>query len=341
MKKDYIMRNCGRFVRDSRGRLCHLVRDSRGRLHTVVRDTRQNEYSKKEKIKKVGDAAGDLAERFVAIMESAGCDAICNELVQYLSDDEMKVLVDHLGSLWGYEWDDDWDAVSDSAASSVRVRLMQALDGIADEEKASVAYPVILSSILSPIGIAAKKGSEEEGLLIGETMSLRVTPDEKVVITMPIGSEVFSLWDMTGWVDYIKERVPRVSDAADNGELLAVVSEAVSKGFTYSEDASIKEVIEGAKAFLKAQGEQVQDSKAAPRTDFIFPASSSDVNDGEGHYPLNSVARGRAALAMAAKAKSLPKWYSGKMSLEEFKKFIRGKVQKTFPSIEVNMDSKK
>lgn len=336
MKKDYIVRNCARFVRDSRGR-----------LHTVVRDTRQNEYSKKEKLKKVGDAAGDPAERFVAIMESAGCDAICNELVRYLSDDEMKALVDHLSSLWGYEWDDDWGVVSDSAASSVRVRLMQALDGIAAEEKASVAYPVILSSILSPMGVAAKKGSEEEGLLIGETMSLRVTPDEKVIITMPIGSETFSLWDMDEWVDYIKERIPRVSDAADGGELLNMVSEAVSKGFTYSEDASIKEVIEGAKAFLKAQGEQVKDSKAekdskaAPRTDFIFPASSADVNDGEGHYPLNSIARGRAALAMAAKTKSLPKWYSGKMSLEEFKKFIRDKVQKAFPSIEVNMDSKK
>lgn len=79
----------------------------------------------------------------------------------------------------------------------------------------------------------------------------------------------------------------------------------------------------------------VVDSSDASRTDCIFPKDSPDVNDGKCHFPLNSLARGRAALAYASRYKELPAWYSGSMSLDEFVKHIADEVKKAYPSIEV------
>lgn len=79
----------------------------------------------------------------------------------------------------------------------------------------------------------------------------------------------------------------------------------------------------------------VVDSSDAPRTDCIFPKDSPDVNDGKCHFPLNSLARGRAALAYASRYKELPAWYSGSMSLDEFVKHIADEVKKAYPSIDV------
>ena len=87
---------------------------------------------------------------------------------------------------------------------------------------------------------------------------------------------------------------------------------------------------------LLAYREEVEDSKELPRRDFVFPADSTMVNDGKGHFPLNSLNRGRAALAFVARYDKLPKWYSGDMSLEEFKDHVRSEVKKAYPSIEVS-----
>lgn len=80
----------------------------------------------------------------------------------------------------------------------------------------------------------------------------------------------------------------------------------------------------------------VSDDSSSPRRDFIFPAESSTVNDGKGHFPINTIARGRAALAMVARYDSLPEWYSGDMDLEKFKLHVRSEVSKAYPSIKVS-----
>lgn len=84
-----------------------------------------------------------------------------------------------------------------------------------------------------------------------------------------------------------------------------------------------------------SNGGSVVDSKELPRRDFVFPADSTTVNDGKGHFPLNSLNRGRAALAFVARYDKLPKWYSGDMSLEEFKDHVRSEVKRAYPSIDV------
>lgn len=84
--------------------------------------------------------------------------------------------------------------------------------------------------------------------------------------------------------------------------------------------------------------EKVKDSR--PTTDFIFPADSTSVNDNRGHFPIPDVEYGRNAIARVNQYLKLPKWYKGKMSLQDFVKFVVDKVKKKFPSIDVSAAAK-
>lgn len=80
-------------------------------------------------------------------------------------------------------------------------------------------------------------------------------------------------------------------------------------------------------------------SDSEKRSDFVFPADSSDVNDGKGHFPLNSLRRARAAIAYANKYQELPTWYSGDLDLNGFVDKIVSEVKKQYPSIEISPES--
>lgn len=80
-------------------------------------------------------------------------------------------------------------------------------------------------------------------------------------------------------------------------------------------------------------------SDSEKRSDFVFPADSSDVNDGKGHFPLNSLRRARAAIAYANKYQELPMWYSGDLDLKGFVDKIVSEVKKQYPSIEISPES--
>lgn len=84
---------------------------------------------------------------------------------------------------------------------------------------------------------------------------------------------------------------------------------------------------------------EVMDS-SSDRREFIFPADSKDVTDGKGHFPIPDIAHGRNAIARVNQYSELPKWYKGKMSLQEFVKFVVDKVEKKFPSIDVSAAAK-
>lgn len=84
--------------------------------------------------------------------------------------------------------------------------------------------------------------------------------------------------------------------------------------------------------------EKVKDSR--PTTDFIFPADSTSVNDNRGHFPIPDVEHGRNAIVRVNQYSKLPKWYKGKMTLQEFVKFVVDKVEKKFPSIDVSAAAK-
>lgn len=80
-------------------------------------------------------------------------------------------------------------------------------------------------------------------------------------------------------------------------------------------------------------------SDSEKRSDFVFPVDSSDVNDGKGHFPLNSLRRARAAIAYANKYQELPTWYSGDLDLKGFVNKIVSEVKKQYPSIEISPES--
>lgn len=83
----------------------------------------------------------------------------------------------------------------------------------------------------------------------------------------------------------------------------------------------------------------VVDSSDAPRTDCIFPKDSPDVNDGKCHYPLNSLARARAAIAYANKVTEKPAWYSGDLDVAGLVKKIVNAAKAAYPSIDVSPES--
>jgi hypothetical protein len=103
---------------------------------------------------------------------------------------------------------------------------------------------------------------------------------------------------------------------------------------------SLKEYIEVSLNESLLEGEHKHNPKAHLRNrgDVIFPAESSKVKDDKDHFPYNSIAQSRNALARANQYTSVPSWYNG--SLKELVTRVANAVKKKYPSIEVTEASK-
>lgn len=160
---------------------------------------------------------------------------------------------------------------------------------------------------------------------------------KQLIADADLGVEDLEAYDLMKYADMVTDSKDdkAARQAAEDAKVWSLeevkaMFEAGRRGHQPDWSKTKEEVIAEAKS-------NVKDSKDDPRSNFIFPADSTVVNDGKGHYPINTVARGRAALSMAARTKTLPEWYSGEMSLDEFKRHIQTEVQKAFPSINVNV----
>lgn len=80
-------------------------------------------------------------------------------------------------------------------------------------------------------------------------------------------------------------------------------------------------------------------AKVRNRGNVVFPAESNAVNDDKDHFPINSLAQARNAIARANQYSSSPKWYNG--SLETLIKKVVGAVHKKYPSIKISKEAKK
>jgi len=103
-----------------------------------------------------------------------------------------------------------------------------------------------------------------------------------------------------------------------------------------------KIVFESLDEFLFESGKAKEhNSKAAVRNrgDVVFPSDSNAVKDDKDHFPINSIAQARNALARANQYSSVPSWYSG--SLDTLVKKVASAVHKKYPSIEVTKAAKK
>jgi len=65
----------------------------------------------------------------------------------------------------------------------------------------------------------------------------------------------------------------------------------------------------------------------------VFQSTSSKVKDDKDHFPINSIAQARNALARAGQYDSSPEWYKG--TKDELVKAVQRAVKKKYPSIAV------
>ena len=71
----------------------------------------------------------------------------------------------------------------------------------------------------------------------------------------------------------------------------------------------------------------------------IFPAESGKVKDKKDHFPINTVAQARNALARANQFSSAPEWYKG--TLQAFVSAVVKAVKQHYPSIDISKAAKK
>ncbi len=95
------------------------------------------------------------------------------------------------------------------------------------------------------------------------------------------------------------------------------------------------------KSFSDFLNENKKDPTAHVRNrgDVIFPAGSKDVTDDKDHFPINSAAQARNALARANQFSESPKWYKG--TLKSLVKKVAGAVKRKYPSIDVSKAAEK
>ena len=195
--------------------------------------------------------------------------------------------------------------------------------------------------------------SGDAGVVLGR---LDVDPDT-VVVSFESGAPV-ALYD----IDAIEQDMAAVSDSVEDAASLVASLESDSSLANQRRVADImlkndmhvlkdgrKEIMVIANAdtdiplfsFKQHAWTNIHDkaSDSEKRSDFVFPADSSDVNDGKGHFPLNSLRRARAAIAYANKYQELPTWYSGDLDLKGFVDKIVSEVKKQYPSIEISPES--
>ena len=80
-------------------------------------------------------------------------------------------------------------------------------------------------------------------------------------------------------------------------------------------------------------------AKVRNRGNVVFPAGSKSVKDDKDHFPINSKAQARNALARASQYSSVPKWYTG--GLNSLVKAVQRKVKAKYPGIETTKKSAK
>lgn len=91
-----------------------------------------------------------------------------------------------------------------------------------------------------------------------------------------------------------------------------------------------------AKKKEKAKKKLDPKAKARNRGKVVFPASSS--KDKKDHFPINSEAQARNAVARASQYSKVPSWYSG--SLEGLVRAVRKAVRAAYPGIKLTDKSK-
>lgn len=79
--------------------------------------------------------------------------------------------------------------------------------------------------------------------------------------------------------------------------------------------------------------------KARNRPSPIFQSNHPKVKDNKDHFPIDTIGRGRNALARVNQFDKAPDWWKG--SLKELKNAVVKAVAKKYPSIKISLEAKK
>jgi len=127
----------------------------------------------------------------------------------------------------------------------------------------------------------------------------------------------------------------------------AVMTTIIKESFEDSLKKFLREMKSELTESAKEVDEEINEAKKAKdpkakvrnRGDVVFPAESNAVKDAKDHFPINSEAQARNALARANQYSSSPKWYSG--SLDTLVKKVSSAVHKKYPGIKQSEAAKK
>ena len=103
--------------------------------------------------------------------------------------------------------------------------------------------------------------------------------------------------------------------------------------------SKLKQIIKEELEAVLMEEEKDPKAKVRNRGTVVFPAESGKVKDDKDHFPINSAAQARNALARASQYKKVPKWYNG--SLSSLVKAVQRKVKSKYSSIETTEKSAK
>ena len=103
-------------------------------------------------------------------------------------------------------------------------------------------------------------------------------------------------------------------------------------------DIFANESVKGLKA-LAAKKDSDPKADVRNRGKCVFPAEHPKVKDNQDHFPINSAAQARNALARVNQASKAPTWWKG--TVQEMVNAVVRAVKKEYPSIEVSKGASK
>jgi len=134
--------------------------------------------------------------------------------------------------------------------------------------------------------------------------------------------------------------------ANDINEVLSpnVITDIIKESFVSSLNVFMREMRHELTESAKEVDEEINEkknpnAKVRNRGDVVFPAGSKKVKDDKDHFPINSQAQARNALARANQYSKSPSWYDG--SLQELVDKVASAVKRKYKGIDVSEKAKK
>jgi len=145
-------------------------------------------------------------------------------------------------------------------------------------------------------------------------------------------------------VDALSAAAKKALDAGEYDTAMDLVSRLAqvqaalpAKAEPVSTAPSIEEPMEEPEDNNKDVGDKNGVDEAKERGDCVFQSTNPKVADDKDHFPINTAAQARNALARANQYSSAPKWYKG--SLDSLVKAVARAVKRKYKSIDVSKAS--